>query len=177
MLMADAEGFWKSPNLYDAVGVVGFVVGIASIWFSWWLAKRDISKKVNEAKVAAERAIRRVAATLFHLDLAEVAQSARIAREACVGRQWLRAKEKLSDCRGLLNRISGQEQIVGSSRNDLIHCIDTILYLVIEIDAMPRTGAGTLSPDALVSLDDLVSTIMRIDGRLRNTLWESEREL
>jgi len=75
MPFADADGFWKPPNVFDVLSVAGFVVGIASIWVSWWLAKRDIEKRLTEAadraSATARDEVRRVAKAVLHSGLAD----------------------------------------------------------------------------------------------------------
>src|SRR5436305_13976863 len=112
MLLADAEGFWKAPNVFDVAGVVGVIVGVASIWVSWWLAKRDIEKRVAEAADRASRAardeVRRVAQALLQTGVAATIRSVELAREACHGKRWPRAVELCILAREQLARVLAQ---------------------------------------------------------------------
>ncbi len=97
MLLADAEGFWKAPSVYDVFGIVGVVVGLISIWVSWWMAKRSIEKRLAEASdrasTAAREEVRRVARALFQSGISVAIRSLELAREVCNGKRWLRAAE------------------------------------------------------------------------------------
>jgi hypothetical protein len=59
-----AEGFWEIKNLSDTIGVVGLALTLLSIWLAWWLAKRDIEKRLIAAKKSARTAVERVATAL-----------------------------------------------------------------------------------------------------------------
>jgi hypothetical protein len=108
MLLAQVEGFWKAPNVFDVLGVAGFTIGVASIWMSWWLAKRDIKKRLAEAteraSAAARDEVRRVARAVLHVGVAATIRSLELAREACRGKRWPRSAELC---------ILGREQLTG----------------------------------------------------------------
>lgn len=125
MLIAVAESFWKAPNVFDVAGVLGTIAGIGSIWFSWWLAKRDIAKRIAEAEARASDAarieVRRVAQAVMQTGISSTIRSLELAREACNGKRWPRAVELCLLAREQLTRALAQpasdDQIQSELRN------------------------------------------------------------
>jgi hypothetical protein len=91
MLLADTESFWKAPNAFDVAGSLGLLVGVVSIWLAWWLAKRDIAKRIAEAEARASQAardeVRRVAKAVLRTGISATIRSLELAREACNGKR------------------------------------------------------------------------------------------
>jgi hypothetical protein len=112
MLFADAEGFWRAPSVYDVIGIAGFLIGIVSIWLAWWLARRDIQRRLtdaaNQASKAARDEVRRVAQALIQTGLSVTIRSLELAREACHGKRWPRATELCILAREQLARVLAQ---------------------------------------------------------------------
>jgi hypothetical protein len=112
MLLADAEGFWKAPNVFDLISIVGLAIGLGSIWLSWWLAKRDIERRLAEAadraSAAARDEVRRVAQAVLQTGVSATIRSLDLAREACNGKRWPRGVELCNLAREQLARVLAQ---------------------------------------------------------------------
>jgi hypothetical protein len=170
MLLADAEGFWKSPNVFDAAGIAGLLVGVLSIWLSWWLARRDIEKRLEEAAERASRAareeVRRVARAVLQNGLASAIRFLELSREAANGRRWGRAGELCSLTREQVNRVLAQP---GGDDELLAELRDTSAALLGYLAALgnqTRERAGELPRDVRWSVDEAILTLHRADARL-----------
>ena len=53
MLIAESDVFWKSPSVYDVVGLVGLFLGIGSIWLALYLATKHSSTKTMNPFIIA----------------------------------------------------------------------------------------------------------------------------
>ena len=56
--MLVADGYWEIKNLSDAIAIIGLLLTVGSIWFSWYLARRDIDARIAKAqKETVERVV------------------------------------------------------------------------------------------------------------------------
>lgn len=165
-----AEGFWKDPNVYDAAGVLGLIVGIVSIWLSWWLAKRDIEKRLLEASdlaaAAARDEVRRVARALLQGTVASTIRFLELSREAQRGRQWSRAVDQANLARVYLVRVLAQPGLDDASSAELRDVTGALLGYVAALGGQGRNGVGELAPDICRSLDEAILLLHRVDARL-----------
>jgi hypothetical protein len=170
MLLADAEGFWKSPNIFDVAGVAGFVVGVMSVWVSWWLAKRDIEKRLTEASDRASKAardeVRRVAQAVLHAGVAATVRSLELAREACRGKRWPRAGELCELAREQLARTLAQPTAAGDTQTELQDVSAVLLDCVTRLRHQPKPGTGEVPGEVLRGLDDSILSLHRVEGRM-----------
>jgi hypothetical protein len=169
MIFAQAEGFWKPPNVYDIVGLAGFVVGIGSIWLAWWLAKRDIRNRIDEAADRASRAardeVRRVIRAIVQTGLTDLIRSLELARVACGGRQWVRGLDLCLLAAGQLARFRGQAALERATSAELAGVTARVEAVVEALRRQPRVGAGSLPADAAHGLDEAIAVLHEIDGR------------
>ena len=170
MLIADAEGFWKSPNAFDVAGVLGLFVGVVSIWLTWWLARRDIEKRLNKASQAASEAarqeVRRVAHAILSTGVGDAIRSLELAREACAGKRWPRAVELCVLARQDLARSFAQPAADATLRTELEGVLGQLRVCVEHLRAMPKTGAGETPAPVLQGLDDAILALHRAEGRM-----------
>lgn len=170
MLLADAEGFWKSPNLYDVAGALGLVIGIVSIWLTWWLAKRDIEKRLakatNEASEAARQEVRRVARAVLASGIGDTIRSLELAREACRADNRHRALELSELARAQLAKVMGQTDSSLSVRSELQPLVTRLANCTLNLRKI--VGNTTRKPfnEVIQTLDDLIADLYRIDGQI-----------
>ncbi len=170
MLFADTEGFWKAPNVYDVFGIVGVLVGLASIWLSWWLAKRDIEKRLAEAadraSASARDEVRRVAKAALQTGISATIRSLELAREVCKGKRWSRAAELCILAREQLARVLAQPAVDELTRTELGEVSAGLLDCVTGLRTKRKEGAGEAPEGVLNTLDDAIISLNQIEGRM-----------
>lgn len=176
MLIADAEGFWKAPNVFDVATALGFILGVASIWVSWWLAKRDLQKRLAEATARASEAarneVRRVGRAVLHSGVADTVRSLELAREACRGKRWPRASELCEHAREQLARVL--VQAAASGETDLRSVPAVLLDCVARLRQQPKAGTGEVPDEILRGLDESILALYRAEGRMTTIRPEAE---
>jgi hypothetical protein len=170
MLLADAEGFWKAPSVFDVLGVAGFAIGVASIWLSWWLAKRDIEKRLAEATekaaTAAREEVRRVARAVFQSGVTATIRSLELAREVCNGKRWSRAIELCILAREQLARVLAQPAADEAAQTELRGVSAAVMDCVTSLRTRRKDGEGKVPETVLGSLDESILALHRVDGRM-----------
>ncbi|MBA4188404.1 MAG: hypothetical protein C0467_10405 [Planctomycetaceae bacterium] len=170
MLLADTEGFWKSPNVYDVLGAAGFVISVASIWLAWWLAKRDIEKRLAEASerasAAARDEVRRVARAVLHSGVATTIRSLELAREACNGKRWPRAVELCILAREQLARVLAQPAADEALQTEVREVSARLQDCVAKLRKKPKLGAGEIPEEVQRGLDESIVDLHRVESRM-----------
>lgn len=175
-----AEAFWKEPNVYDAVGVLGLVIGFYSVWLAIRIAKRDIQKQLAEAADRAERAareeVRRVARLLLQSGLTSAIRSLELAREVCNVKRWVRAPELCLSANEHLARAVVQPSLDEASRAEVRGVSAALQNCVTRLRGKRADGAGDAPEGVAVALDGAILALHRIEGRLTAIQLEGERE-
>src|ERR1700728_871853 len=89
--MVLANGFWAIKNLIDFITVVGLILTLLSIWFSWFLARRDLEQRLSAER---ERTIERITLLLLRTDLSRVYWLLREARQAYQAKDFHRTLDR-----------------------------------------------------------------------------------
>jgi hypothetical protein len=163
--MLFADGFWDIKNLSDTIAVVGLVLTLLSIWLSWWLAKRDIEKRIRDAQ---QQTVDRLARSLLHPDVVETGRCLREAREACRAKRWERAVDR---CEQAKHRIPAFISLPGLDEEDrakLQRAVDQLRDLVKQLEEVLAGKKRTdLTSTKLKDLEDLITALGTIEGKLR----------
>lgn len=174
MLFADGETFWKVPNAYDTAGVAGLVVGVGSIWLSWWLAKRDIEKRIDAATertaVAAREEVRRVARAVLQSGVAATIRSLELAREVCNGKRWARTIELCILAREQLAKILAQPAADEPIQTELRDVSASLLDCVTSLRTKRKEGAGEVPAGVQTAIDEALLALHRVEGKLTGIL-------
>lgn len=178
MLLADAEVFWKVPNVFDVFGVAGLVIGVASIWVSWWRAKRDIEKRLAEASekaaAAARDEVRRVANAVLSSGIAATVRSLELAREVCNGKRWLRAIELSILAREQLAKVLAQPAADAALQIELRDVSAGLQDCVTRLRTKRKEGAGDVPDGVLNALDEAILALHRVDSRMTGIRLEAD---
>lgn len=178
MLIADAEPFWKPPNVFDVATTLGFILGVASIWISWWLAKRDIEKRLAEtadrAAAAARDEVRRVAQAVLQTGVADAARSLQLAREACRGKRWSRGGELCELAQEQLARVLAQPAADDVVRTELRDATAILQDCISRLRSQPRQGTGEVPEDVLRGLGEMILKVHGIEGRMTGVRVERD---
>jgi hypothetical protein len=162
--MLFADGFWEIKTLNDAIAVVGLVLTLGSIWFSWWLAKRDLEKRIQ---IAQDQTIERLARSLLHPEVSETGRCLREAREACRAKRWERAIDR---CEQAKHRIPAFHSLPGLDEDDRIKlgaAVDKLRLLVQQVEDVVAERRSELTPTKLRELDLLITLLVLIEGKIR----------
>lgn len=178
MLIADAEGFWKTPNVFDVFGGIGVILGVASIWVSWWLAKRDLQKRLDEAAERASRAardeVRRVAQAVLHTGVADAARFLALTREAWRAKAWPRAGELCELAREQLAGVVAQPAASAEIQVVLRGVSVVLLECVTELRRRREPGAGKMPEEALQRLEESILALRQVEGRMTGIRAEGD---
>jgi len=178
MLLADAEEFWKAPNVFDVMTFGGFTLGLGSIWLAWWLAKHDIEKRLAEAadraSAAARDEVRRVARAVLQTGVSATIRSLELAREVCNGKRWLRASELCILAREQLAKVLAQPAADESIQTELRDVSAGLLDCVTRLRTKRREGAGDVPEGVLNTLDETILALHRVEGRMTGIRTEGE---
>jgi hypothetical protein len=175
MPFAATDGFWKIPNFFDVLGVAGFVVGVGSVWLSWYLAKRDIRKRIDEAQRAAFGLVDRVTTVLVQSELSEALRCLRDTREAVRRKDWSKAMIRMDDVEHHLSRVQGNDRFTTEEADVLQRATDDLTVLSRRIGKLVSASEQKdTSPESKNMLEKLITAIGRIDTRLRGRLLEGD---
>ena len=161
-----ADGFWVIKNLNDTIAVFGFLLTMFSIWLTWWLARRDIEKRL---RIAQTQTVDRLAGSLLQPDVVETSRCLREAREACRGKRWERAIDR---CEEAKHRIPRFRFLPGLSEEDgvaLDRAADQLGLLVRQLEEItaPDKKRAELTSAKVKDLDDLIQLLAAMEGKIR----------
>lgn len=169
------ESFWKIPNVYDSVGVVGLFIGVGSVWFSWWLAKRDLQQRIADAQKQTTGLIHRLVVAVIQNDASEALRCMRDARQAIRQSDWAIAVTRIDDAEHYLARLSRTHLSLLPEDTELVaRVIEGLTTLVIAVRkaASPSSKTVRVSDARLIELDTWIKGIAIIEARLRGHILE-----
>jgi uncharacterized membrane protein YccC len=163
--MLFADGFWEIKNLSDTIAVVGLVLTLLSIWLSWWWTKRDIEKRIREAQ---QQTVDRLVRSLLQPDVAETGRSLREAREACRAKRWERAVDRCEQAKHRIPTFISLPGLDEEDRAKLQRAVDQLRDLVKQLEEVLAGKKRTeLTSNKVKDLEDLITTLVTIEGKLR----------
>jgi hypothetical protein len=162
--MLFADGFWEIKNLSDTVTIVGFLVTLFSIWFAWWLAARDLQKRIRDGQ---KHAVQRLTRILLQLDLTETGRCLREAREACRANRWERAIDRCEQAKHRIPTFLRLPGIGGLDRRKLIIATDKLRLLIRQLEDIQGKLRVNITPAKIKDLDDLITALATIEGKTR----------
>lgn len=154
------EPFWKPPNVYDAFGVVGVVLALASIWYAWYLARRDIRQRIDNAVAGFLQ-------SLTHTDISDAIQSLRLARAKCENKKWSVGRMYCETAFERLGRLIGRSDADSALVPRLSVATQDLREL---LDALRRNltdGRGDLPVAAVNRLADVIERLVKLEGELQ----------
>ena len=164
-----AEKFWKPVDQSDALAIAGLVLGVGSIWLSWWLARRDIKKRIADAQRESLVLLDRVRLALIQAELGEVVRCLREFRQAVRMKGWSAALVRLDDAEHHLVRVQ-QSQKMTAEESAVLRRVATELPVLAA--AIRRLIAGPsdkdLSQPKMDLIYELIASVAEIDTRLRD---------
>ncbi len=164
-MFADVDPFWKPPTVYDVIGLIGFIVGVGSIWLALYLAKRQLQ---TDLRKAADEALDRVAQMVLGGDLADAARFLREADHLLNEKEWVRAQMRLDDTASLIARFASNSKLTTEETKVWTGRVDDLTQLIQHTRAHARSAKnrGHLPPDLVEPLRPLIAQLELLRGRL-----------
>lgn len=164
-MFADADAFWKPPSVYDVLSVVGLFLGVASIWISFWLAKKQLRADLRKA---ANEALDRVAQLVLGGDLADAARFLREADRLLNGKEWVLAQVRLDDAASLIARFASNSKLTGEETKAWTGRVVVLTTLLTQTRDHARStkNRGHLAADIVAPLVTLITELELLRGRL-----------
>lgn len=156
-------------NIASALGlvvsIVGFIVTVYKV--------RKVRKAAEKAQEITREALNRVGQQLF---FTQIIAAVRIGQEIgsfCRLKQWGKAFDRCEQLRILLANQVEDSRLKDSERLFIASAIDDLSLIVRKLEEIERQeGILELPPREMESLDKIVISLSRIDGRLRNKMLE-----
>jgi hypothetical protein len=160
------DGFWEVRNLNDTLAVVGFFLTLGSIWYAWWLARKDLRRRIDEAR---RETVSRPAAALLQSDVSETFRLLEQAREACRLKNWSRAIDRSEQAMRRIPKFRPLPGLTEDDRRRLDEAVDTLRLMVrySELVLDPDKKPVGLSAEKTNQLDNLIDLVAGIEGRMR----------
>lgn len=164
-MFADADPFWKPPTVYDVLSVVGLVVGIASVWYAWYLARKQLRADFRKA---ADEAVDRVAQLVLGGDLADAVRFLREADQALADKDWLRGILRVDDAVSAIARLSANPKLTAEERAALTAGLDDLRELLLQTRNHSRSkkNRGHMPQEQVIKLVHLVTRSEQFRGRM-----------
>jgi len=138
------DGFWAIRTVNDVIALVGFALAIISIWFSWWLSKRDLENRIGRAH---RESIVRMRIVTIRSDMSRIHWLLREARQAY----------QSSDLNRTLDRCEWSEYFLSQLRIDdetstdiagLVHnCEDDLRLIARAVTKQLKDASGTIASE------------------------------
>jgi len=166
LLFAEGDGFLGLKTVADWITAIGFVVGLFSIWFSWWLAKRDLKKRITEAQ---RETVANLTRALLQSDVIETGRCLEQAREACQTKSWSRAMDRCGLARSRIPKFRHLPGLTDEDRQKLGEAVENlnVLIRVLEQVIDPDKKSKELPQARLTELDQITILVSDIEGKLR----------
>ena len=137
---------------------------MGSIWLAWWLAKRDIAKRI---KGAQEETISRLGSALLQSDVTETLRALQQAREASRAKRWERAIDRCEQAQHRIPRFASLPGLEEGDRAKLELAVDQLRLLTQQLEEVIAGKRTDLTRAKSKDLDELITTLAVLEGKLR----------
>jgi uncharacterized protein (DUF885 family) len=164
-MFADESAFWKWPTVYDALSVIGLALGIASIWYAWFLARKQLRADFRKA---ADEAVDRVAQLVLGGDLADAVRFLRDAYQALADKDWERSGLRLDDAASMMSRFVSNPKLTAEEQSALRKRVAELRSLMVQTTAHARSkgNRGHMPTDQVNVVIEVVGELEHLRGRL-----------
>jgi hypothetical protein len=164
-MFAEADPFWKPPTVYDVLSVVGLILGIASIWYAWYLARKQLRADFRKA---ADEAVDRVAQMVLGSDVADAARYLRETDRLLGDKEWVRAQMRLDDAATSIAGFASNTKLTAEETKEWTGRVMQLRRLLQQTreHARSRKNRSHLPAEMIAPLDPLISELELLRGRL-----------
>lgn len=158
-------------TVIDWISVIGLFLTLFAIWLSWWLAKKDLEKRIT---LAQRQTIERLTSIWLESDIVETGRCLREARELCRLLNWPIALDR---CEQAMHRVPRFKSLPGLHADELprldelVDKLRLLIRQIVEImeQTPDRTGSAKtkLTNPKLKDLDDMVALLATLEGKMR----------
>ena len=156
----------------NIASVVGLVVSILGFGFTLYQVRRSRTA-AETAQTMAREAIERVSSRLFFTQISDAVRLIQEVRTSCRAMDWHRAVDRCEQLRILLGGVVDDKKLQGDERKTVTKAIDDLLLIMEHLDGISQKGGVPTVPTRMMkTLDRIVISLARIDGRLRSVALE-----
>jgi len=168
-MFAETDAFWKWPSVYDVLTVGGLALGIASIWYAWYLARRQLRADLDRAAAEAVDVLSRF---VLGGDLAEAVRLLKEAQRYLSDRKWELGLVRMDDATSAISRFSEHLRLDEKGRHGLMGILNQLGEIGRTARSHSRSPAkkSHLPAEPLNRLPAIVIDLERLRGRLMTTM-------
>jgi len=156
----------------NIASVVGLVVSVLGFSFTLYQVRKSRSA-AERAQAMAREAIDRVSSRLFFTQITIAVRLVQEVRSFCRAADWHRAIDRCEQLRIVLAGVVDDPKLQGDDQTSVTSAIDDLLLIIRHLEGI---GQGKKSPSVparmIETLDRIVISLTRIDGRLRTAALE-----
>lgn len=162
--------FWSQYGNYASVA--GLSVSILGFAFTIWQVIKS-RKAAEEAKKIAREAINRISFQLFFTQVTSAARLGQELRNLARLKQWHRAIDRTEQLRTLLASLTEDTQLLGQEQTAMTNAIDDLSLVLRHLEGIDQGKKQQIVPPKMMeSLDRIILSLSRTEGRLRNIRLE-----
>lgn len=156
----------------NIASVAGLVVSVIGFSFTLYQVRKSRSA-AERAQAMAREAIDRVSSRLFFTQITIAVRLVQEVRSFCRAKDWQRAVDRCEQLRIVLAGVVDDSKLQGDERKTVSKAIDDLLLIMGHLDGIGHEERSPSVPTRMMkSLDRIVITLTRIDGRLRAVALE-----
>jgi hypothetical protein len=159
---------WSFKQHYGNIAsVVGLVVSVLGFSFTLWQVRKSRTA-AERAQVIAREAIARVSSRLFFTQVTTAVRLVQEVRSFCRATDWHRAIDRCEQLRMVLAGVVDDSRLQDDERGAVGTAMDDLLLILQRLEVITQgKKQQTIAPRMMESLDRIVISFTRIDGRLR----------
>jgi len=171
VILLAQESFWKLPSFWD---LAGFVIGLSSIWWAWYFAKRDLKERIEGAKAEAREEGRRASSRMGTLQLKANAEEIRHSMERCREMtgvdEYGRAIDHLDDAEMRFLRLTSQQLLRMPKEMTRDQFRDDFRFIRNALQNNKRRRPGRLTDEERERLRDVIGRMIILSTSLEHEI-------
>ena len=167
-MFAETDAFWKWPSVYDVLTVGGLALGIASIWYAGYLARRQLRADFDKAATEAVDVLSRLT---LGSELSEAVRFLKDAERFLAEKKWEAALLRLDDAASAVARFCEHRRLTEEERGRLTILVDQVREVshATRVHAKSKSNRGHLPEERLKLFGTMLTELERLRGRLVTT--------
>lgn len=160
-------------NHYGNIASVGgLVVSLLGFTFTLWQVRKSRTA-AERAQVMAREAVERVSSRLFFTQIMTAVRLVQEVRSFCRATDWNRAVDRCEQLRIVLAGVVDDSKLHGDERAGVANAIDDMLLIMRHLEGIGQgKKSPAIPPRMMETLERIVISLTRIDGRLRTVALE-----